>query len=117
MDKAINRGDGKWNCLTQVPARQGYGYHLCSKLACDDPDEDGNPTRCATHSKAGIERSKQRSDERYRQYTLEAERTQRLCAATAALEPALRQIAEGHNDARGLAQEAIAKIDAARNPK
>ena len=46
----------------------------------------------------------------------DAEHTMRraLSDATAALEPALRRIAEGHNDPRELSREVIAALDAAR---
>lgn len=114
MAKAVLRGDGKWNCLTRVPARQGYGYHLCSKFATDEPDADGNPTKCAVHSEAGIARRKVRQQERDQQWRAKWARDNALAAANKQIEPALRKIAEGHNDARGLAQEVIAALDAAR---
>jgi hypothetical protein len=41
-------------------------------------------------------------------------REKALNKATAALEPALRKIAEGYNDARGLAEGVIAELDRAR---
>jgi len=117
MRKAIQRGDGKWNCLTKVYEKTGYGLHLCSKHATQDPDADGNPTKCSVHSEAGQERLAQRRRERdaklFREWTEKEElrqlAEQRKAAMAAAIE-ACRKIAAGHNDPRALAQEVIAML-------
>lgn len=111
---AIKRGDGKWNCLTRVPSRQGHGYYLCSSPATADHDENGKPTKCATHSIAGEARiAKKRADNRDK-WRNEWERKDAIRIAQERVESALRMIAEGHNDARGLAQEVISALDDAR---
>ena len=112
--KAIQRGDGKWNCRTSVPARQGYWYYGCSSPATADPDADGNPTKCATHSVAGEARRKAKRAEHDAVRRTEWTKRDALNAAARELEPALRKIAEGYDDARGLAQEVIAALDEAR---
>lgn len=83
-----------------------YGEHSfspCGKPPKHDPDANGRMTKCGAHCAASTARR-------------EADflRKQALRDAVAGLEPALRQIADGHNDPRALAQEVIARLDQAR---
>lgn len=111
--KAVKRGDGKWNCQAVVPARQGYGYYACGNSAIHDPDADGNPTKCGTHSSAAIMRDAERKKATNLKWKAEFDRKQAIRKAEAAILPALRQIADGYNDPRGLATEVVSALDAA----
>jgi hypothetical protein len=91
-----------------------YHSHPCGNTAKHDPDAKGNPTKCGTHSQAAKDKRKAKSDARHEATREQWAREKALNKATAALEPALRKIAEGYNDARGLAEEVIAELDGAR---
>lgn len=112
--KAKKRGDGKWLCLTTVPARQGYGYYACGNTACDDPDAYGNPTKCAVHSNAGRLRAAVRKEKTNKKWQDEYARKDAIRAAEAKILPALRRIADGHNDPMALAKEVLSDLDAAK---
>lgn len=97
--------------MTSVQARQGYGHHGCSKCATDDPDADGNPTKCSTHSKAGQARLAERhlAQNQISRDRFEKERRKR--AFDLNCQQAIRDIAAGHNDPRTLAQSIIDKLE------
>ena len=67
---------------------------------------------CKQHDPVAVESKRKAQDDKWR---AESELKLARHAAIAALEPALRQIAAGHNDPRGLAESVIAALDAARN--
>lgn len=100
-------------CRKKVFSRQSYGSYACGNKAIHDPDANGIPTHCGTHSLAAIERRKQRSDEGYKQYRRVKDAEAAVRSANAALLPVLEQIAAGHNDPRQLAIEAIGRLKGA----
>ena len=91
--------DGKTpRCQDRV--RLGFWNHQCSRSA-----KVGD--RCRQHDPAAIEARQAKADARYR-----AERAVRKIELNGRVFlGALRKIAAGHNDARGLAQEAVDKFD------
>ena len=94
-------------------------FHQCRRKPtvfrdCDEPK--GNFGFCAVHHPVAVAR---KSAEKRAQWRREwAERDARIKAregrkaATENCVAALREIAAGHNDARGLAAEALARLDA-----
>lgn len=105
-------GEVRCGCTEPIPA--SYSSSPCGKTAKYDPDANGRPTKCGRHSAAAKVKRKAAQEERDRAWRAKWDSQRALSTATAALEPALRKIAEGHNDARGLAQEVIAALDAAK---
>lgn len=91
-----------------------YSSGPCGSIATRDLDANGRPTRCGTHCADAKAKRQAASNARWLAYKAKADRAEAIRAATAALEPALRQIANGHNDPRALAQEVLAALDAAR---
>lgn len=77
-------------------------FHQCSRKRGFGPDE----AYCRQHDPAAVEERRRASDERF---TKEMnQRRVQLHGRT--FYEALKQIAEGHNDARGLAQEVLGKF-------
>lgn len=118
MSKAVMRGDGKWNCAASVPAQQGFGFNRCALPATQDPDENGNPTKCHIHSEKGRERLAEKRRERDRKWRADFDAKQkarkaseRRVRAGAAAIVACQKIAEGHNDPRALAAEVLAILE------
>jgi hypothetical protein len=110
MDKAI-----KHTCTERVwHARWRSG---CSNTAKHDPDENGVPTKCGVHSKAAQAKRDAKSAERRQAWQAEWDRDRAIADAKSKIIPALRQIAAGHNDPRGLATEVLAALDAASGGK
>ncbi len=87
----------------------------CGKIPKHDPDANGNMTKCGKHSAAAKAKRKAAREARDNAWRQKWDKSAAIGKATSQLEPALRQIADGHNDARGLAQEIIAALDAARS--
>lgn len=90
-----------------------WSKYQCSHAAKHDPDKNGMPTKCGIHSAA----AKANRDAK-REQSMQAWRDQRtrdyaIGEAKEKIIPALRQIAAGHNDPRGLATEVLAALDAA----
>jgi hypothetical protein len=108
-------GETKITCAHEVSSH--YSNAPCGKGAKYDPDKNGNPTRCGHHSAAALAKKDAARRERNSAWEAKFYRKISVAGATAALEPALRKIAAGHNDAMGLAQEVIAALDAARDGK
>ena len=94
-----------------------YSSGPCSNKPKHDPDSRGFPTKCGHHSAAAKERKKLAQDKRLSAWRREWDQKHAISKAQAEIEPALRKIAEGYNDARGLAQEVIAALDEARKPE
>lgn len=91
-----------------------YSSFPCGKTPKHDPDAHGRMTKCGVHCAAATERRKAKQAERFEAWKADLNRKNAVHSAVAALEPALRRIAEGHNNPRDLAQEVIAALDAAR---
>lgn len=106
--------ENKFWCRESVPARQGFGYYACGNKAIHDPDENGIPTHCGTHSLAAIERRKQRQIEDFKAYTREKDAERDLRKVEAEILPALEQIENGCNDPRALATVVLTRLRAAR---
>ena len=110
--KASPRGDGKWNCRTEVPMSQGYGYCLCSNPAKHDPDENGNPTKCGKHSVEGLAKRDAKREERNQKWKIEFERKQKLFRLEREKIEIIESIAAGHNDPRSLCSDYLDRLAA-----
>lgn len=84
----------------------------CSRPAKHDPDRKGNPTRCGHHCKAAVEKREAKKTARWSAWERERRAMLEISKAEQAMGPALRTIANGHNDPRTLAREIIEKFDA-----
>jgi hypothetical protein len=87
----------------------------CSRKARCQPDTEGRPTRCKQHSQEHIEIQKRKRDARAK-----LERDQRALATYNyrleqfnhnPMTKALQAIADGHNDPRSLAREALKEAE------
>jgi hypothetical protein len=89
----------------------------CGNAAKHDPNKNGVPTKCGIHSNAAKAKreAKYQAATQVRRVKWDQQRAQH--DAMAKVIPALRQIAAGYNDPRGLAQEVIAALDAASGGK
>lgn len=92
-----------------------YSYSRCWNPAKHDPDEDGNPTRCGIHSAAAKARRKAKSDAQYEKHRQESLRRSTLANLRAEAMTIVRQIAEGHNDPRGLAGDWVSRFEKSEN--
>lgn len=86
----------------------------CSRKPTHDPDARGFPTKCGIHCAAAKERKKAKSEKEDEARRADYQRRNELKLAEAEIEVALRKIADGYNDARGLAQEVMARVDGLR---
>ena len=111
--KTWRAGELRLGCNEQMFANH-CGYP-CGKKPTHDPDANGNFTKCGIHCKAAKEKREAKSRANYAAWKNNLDRNWAISDATKALEPALRKIAAGHNDARGLAEEVIAALDEARS--
>lgn len=94
-------------------------YGLMRSASCDnaakyDPDANGNPTKCGNHSKAAYERRNAKKDATEKRWRQQWQADAALREAQSALEPALRQIVQGHNNPRELAFEVLERLHEAR---
>ena len=87
--------------------------HPCGHPPKYDPDANGRLTKCGHHSAAAKKRKADKRDARIAGWHAKWDRDRAIHEARDKVEPALRQIAAGHNDPRGLATEVIAALDAA----
>lgn len=104
--------------LTHVPgcSERCFGTFKsfpCGKPPKFDPDKRGRMTKCGHHSAAAKQRKIDKRDARIAGWHAKWDRERAIETARGKIEPALRQIAAGHNDPRGLATEVIAALDAA----
>lgn len=109
-------GERFWQCTEHVfsGARHDIRGHKCCKTATKDPDADGNPTKCGLHSVEGKAKRKAKHEERWLAYKSKADRTNLESVLTREAREIVRLIADGHNDARGLCAEWVAKWDATK---
>ena len=103
----------KHRCTEKVWSKGVWASHRCPNTAKFDPDAQGVPTKCGTHSAASEARRKAKQDAKMQKWMKRSDAARDLRQARADVESALRKIAEGHNDPRSLAQETIAALDAA----
>lgn len=89
-------------CEEVFPAGRGELHHQCRKKRGYGPDA----AYCKQHDPDAVKARKAAADEKYR---IQHNR-QRYQWNARTFYAALEQIANGHNDARGLAQEVIAKF-------
>lgn len=108
-------GAGVLRCGCTEMIISNYSSHPCGNIPKHDPDANGNLTRCGMHSASAKAKRKAAQEKRDASIRRKLEMQALLSKANAAVEPALRQIAEGHNDPRSLAFGIIAAIDAARS--
>lgn len=91
-----------------------YGTHQCERKNGHGP----HGAWCRQHDPVAIQAKREaaaaKRDAENRAWMEKRAKEQAVARAAAALEPALRQIAEGHNDSRGLAESVLAALDAAR---
>jgi hypothetical protein len=92
----------------------GVSSYPCGCTPKNDPDANGRMTKCGRHSAAAKAKREAKDRAQREQWKAKSAARRAVHDATAALELALRQIADGHNDPRALAQEVIAAVDAAR---
>lgn len=96
-------------CAQTVLDGAGWGSHQCTRKNGHGP----HGAWCKAHDPDAV---KAKREARYAKMRAGWDREKSLNDAKAALEPALRQIAAGHNDPRALAESVIAALDAARTP-
>lgn len=104
--------NGKLTCTERVWGT--WDAAPCGKTPKHDHDNNGQPTKCGIHCKAAVEKRQAKSDEKMNHWRRQMDARSALSEATNAVEKALRKIAQGHNDPRGLATEVIDTLDAAR---
>ena len=105
-------GEARIGCAELV--HHDYSTAPCGNIPKHDPDAQGRPTRCGVHCAAAKKKREAASDARRAAWRAKCDASQRLSKARADLEQALRRIAQGHNDPRSLAQEALDEFDAAK---
>lgn len=91
-------------CVEVFPAERGANHHQCRKLRGFGPDE----AYCKQHDPANVAAKQAAADEKYR---LESN-ARRYGYYGRRFYDTLKLIAEGHNDARGLAADLINEFDA-----
>ena len=101
-----------WRCTARVYRTGEYRSAQCSNKATKDPDAEGKPTKCGTHSDEATARRDKKSKERLEKAMLnyrQRDERQKLEREAPAI---IRQIAEGHNDPRSLCAAWLAKWEA-----
>jgi hypothetical protein len=99
---------------TEPLSGPGYYGGPCGNTAKHDPDANGRPTKCGVHSAAAVEKRKEKQDATMRKWRAQWGAADRLRDAQLGLEAALHKIADGDNDPRTTAREAITALDEAR---
>lgn len=91
-----------------------FQSYPCGATPKHDPDANGRLTKCGRHCAAAKQRKQDKQDAATALRRAKWDLFDAINSAERKVEPALRQIAAGHNDPRSLAQEVIAALDAAR---
>jgi hypothetical protein len=110
--KIRRAGELRLGCNAQM--YDNFSSWPCSKTPKYDPDANGRPTKCGTHCAEANRKRQEKRAASNAAYMAKIEKTGAIRSAEKALEYALRQIASGHNDPRGLAQDVLSALDAAR---
>lgn len=105
-------GEARFGCAERV--MRGMWAAPCGKKAKNDPDARGNPTRCGVHCAKEKGRRAAEQDARFAASRKAFDEKMAVVSAEKALEAAMREIANGHNDPRSLAREVLSRLDAAR---
>jgi len=101
-------GEQFWGCTFDQVSRPGaWGFGRCTNKAKHDPDADGNPTRCGIHCAAAEERRRAKSDAAHQKHKADWNRKAALLNLNEEARIILKQIANGHNDPRGIASDWI----------
>lgn len=90
-------------CCKEVRESNGWHYYQCTRKRGYGPDE----AYCKTHDPAAVAAREKASLEKYN----EERRKERFRFYGKTFFDALKEIADGHNDARGLAQEIITNFE------
>lgn len=101
-------------CKERVSDRQGFGRYGCGHKAKHDPGPDGIPRHCGTHSAAAKAKRNAKSRSNYDAYRAKRDAAYAVSELRNQLEGVLREIAEGHNDPRAHANQALLKLTDAR---
>ena len=106
-------------CVSRGRAAPTTSGGLMRSAACDnaakyDPDANGNPTKCGNHCKAAYERRNAKKDATTARWHRQWAANAQLADAQKALEAALVEIMDGHNDPRQLAHDTLGRLRAAR---
>ena len=109
--KTIWGGKLRFSCTQRTYGPFSGG--ICDHSAKHDPDANGNPTKCGTHSKAAFARREAKKDATAARWRRQWAADNAVSEAKRGLRTALEQIAAGHNDPRQLATEALARLTAA----
>lgn len=115
MSKArlIHRaGKQVWGCCDSVFSPGSYTSHSCSNVAKYDPDPNGNPTKCGIHSDDAMARRREKSEANYRMHAARSTQEARNRKLGEEAIKIVREIAKGHNDPRGLADDWVKRRDA-----
>ena len=111
-------GERFWQCTEHVFSgeRSDMRGHLCGHAAKEDPDADGNPTKCKLHSASGTAKRKAKIDAKYAAYC--AKRDQEYARRNLSREALaiVQQIAAGHNDPRALCLDWVARWEQNESP-
>jgi hypothetical protein len=107
-------GERYWQCTEHVFSgeRCDMRGHQCGKTATKDPDADGNPTKCGIHSAEGKAKKAAKRADKWQEYKAKADRANLERVLSIEARNIVRLIADGHNDARGLCADWIARWDA-----
>ena len=101
-------GEQFWGCVYDKVSTPGmWGFSRCSNKAKYDPDADGNPTHCGVHCEAAVERRAEKQEQRTADSLKKWAAKDRQRKFQNDCVTAVRSIAAGHNDPRGLAQSII----------
>jgi len=106
-------GERYWQCTEHVFSGERIDFrgHQCGNTAKNDPDEDGNPTKCGIHSAAGKAKKSAKREASWQKYKAKEARENLERALTSEAREIVRLVAMGHNDARGLCAAWVEKWD------
>lgn len=100
------KGERRLCCTETVWSRDIRAhYSMCGKTPKYDPDQNGNPTKCGIHSKEAKAKRQAKSDAKIEQWRAEMDAKRLRSELNKEALEIVRQIAEGHNDPRGLCSD------------